>query len=73
MRRRLWYVYIMRVVVVTGGLGSGKSTAAERFRAKGAFVVDLDDVAVKLLAPGSAVLERVVAAEFGDGHPARGR
>lgn len=60
----LWYVYIMRVIVVTGGLGSGKSTAADHFRAKGAFVVDLDDVAVKLLAPESALLARV-AAEFG--------
>jgi len=55
----------MRVIVVTGGLGSGKSTAAGYFRSKGAIVVDLDDVAVKVLAPGSAVLARVVA-EFGD-------
>lgn len=54
----------MRVVVVTGGLGSGKSTAAKHFAAKGAVVVDLDDVAAKVLAPGSAVLGRV-AAEFG--------
>ena len=54
----------MRVVVVTGGLGSGKSTAAAHFRDKGAAVVDLDDVAHKLLAPGSDLLKRV-AGEFG--------
>ncbi len=52
----------MRVIVMTGGLGSGKSTAAEHFRAKGASVVDLDEVGIKLLAPGSALLERVAEA-----------
>jgi dephospho-CoA kinase len=64
----------MRVIVVTGGLGSGKSTAAEYFRTRGAFTLDLDDVAAKLLGPGSALLKRV-AGEFGgdeillaDGH-----
>ena len=61
---RVWYVYNMRVIVVTGGLGSGKSTAAKYFGAKGAVVVDLDDVAAKVLAPGSDLLARV-AAEFG--------
>jgi dephospho-CoA kinase len=54
----------MRVVAVTGGLGSGKSLASEHFRAKGAFIVDLDDVGAKLLVPGSAVLDRV-AEQFG--------
>lgn len=54
----------MRVVVVTGGLGSGKSTAAQHFQEKGAVVVDLDDVAHKLLSPGSDLLKRV-ADEFG--------
>jgi dephospho-CoA kinase len=54
----------MRVIVLTGGLGSGKSTAAARFRVKGAVVVDLDDVGAKLLSPGSALLARV-ASEFG--------
>lgn len=58
----LWYAYHMRVIVMTGGLGSGKSTAAEHFRAKGASVVDLDEVGIKLLAPGSALLERVAEA-----------
>jgi dephospho-CoA kinase len=54
----------MRVIVVTGGLGSGKSTAAEHLRAKGAISVDLDQVAEKLMSPGTPLLERV-AAEFG--------
>ena len=54
----------MRVIVLTGGLGSGKSTAAEYFRSLGAVTLDLDEVAAKLLRPGSALLGRV-AAEFG--------
>jgi dephospho-CoA kinase len=58
----LWYAYHMRVIVMTGGLGSGKSTAAEHFRTKGASVVDLDEVGIKLLAPGSPLLQRVAEA-----------
>ena len=54
----------MRVVVVTGGIGAGKSTAAEYFRTLGAVVVDLDVVAAQVLQKGSAVLGRVVD-EFG--------
>ena len=57
----------MRVVVVTGGLGAGKSTAAEYFRSLGAVTLDLDEVAAKLLAPGTALLGRVADAFGGDG------
>jgi len=55
----------MLVIVLTGGLGAGKSTAAEFFRSRGAVTFDLDRIAEHVLSPGSAVLERV-AAEFGD-------
>ena len=54
----------MRVVVITGGIGAGKSTAAEFFRGLGAVVVDLDVVAAEVLRKGSATLGRV-SAEFG--------
>lgn len=54
----------MQVIVLTGGLGAGKSTAARFFRDRGAVVIDLDDVAAQLLVPGSPVLD-AVAAEFG--------
>lgn len=54
----------MHVVVLTGGLGAGKSTAAAWFAERGATVLDLDEVAKALLGPGSALLDRV-AAEFG--------
>ena len=55
----------MVVVVLTGGIGSGKSAAAEYFLGRGAVVVDLDDVATRTLAPGGDVLESVVA-HFGE-------
>ena len=54
----------MKVVVITGGIGSGKSTAAEYYRGRGAVVVDADRVADHVLEKGSPVLDRVVA-EFG--------
>lgn len=54
----------MQVIVLTGGLGAGKSTAAEFFRGRGAVAIDLDDVAAQVLAPGTPLLARV-ADEFG--------
>ena len=56
----------MFLLVITGGIGAGKSTAAEYFRKSGAFVIDLDDVASRVLSPGSATLGAVAAA-FGPG------
>lgn len=56
----------MYVLALTGGLGSGKSTAAAVFAERGALVIDLDDVAKTLLDEVPAVRDRVAAA-FGDG------
>lgn len=52
----------MHVLAVTGGLGAGKSTAAQLFEDLGAIVVDLDDVAKTLLDEAPAVRDRVVEA-----------
>lgn len=52
----------MHIIVVTGGLGAGKSTAAEYFRGRGAAVLCLDSVAHSLMAPGTDLLGRVVEA-----------
>jgi dephospho-CoA kinase len=54
----------MRTVVLTGGIGSGKSFASEYMGERGARVIDLDQVASCALAPGSRVLG-AVAAQFG--------
>lgn len=45
---------------LTGGIGSGKSTVARLLAARGAVVVDADELAREALAPGSEGLARVV-------------
>ncbi|MCA9556315.1 MAG: dephospho-CoA kinase, partial [Myxococcales bacterium] len=51
----------MRVVGLTGGIGSGKSTVAAILRALGAVVIDADVLAREAVAPGSPGLAEVVA------------
>lgn len=53
------------VVGLTGGIGSGKSTAASCFLQHGAVVIDADDISRKLTAPGSPVIDEL-AEEFGN-------
>ena len=47
------------VVGVTGGIGSGKSTAADEFARLGAAVVDTDEIARELTAPGGAAMPHI--------------
>lgn len=58
-------------VALTGGIGSGKSTVAELFASKGAFIVDADAVAREVTMPGgsvfSAILDRFGAGVVGAG------
>ena len=57
----------MKLIGLTGGAGSGKSTVAEMFRELGAVVVDADEAAHAVYAPGTPGFDAVVAA-FGDGY-----
>ena len=52
------------VVGLTGGIGSGKSAAADAFGALGATVVDTDAIAHALTAPGGAAVAEI-ARQFG--------
>jgi dephospho-CoA kinase len=54
----------MKVIGLTGGVGSGKSTVAEMLRELGATVIDADQAAHEVYAPGTRGFEAVVA-EFG--------
>lgn len=54
----------MRVVGLTGGIASGKSTFAAALRARGAAVVDADVLARAAVSPGSPALAEI-AREFG--------
>lgn len=48
-------------VALTGGIGSGKTTVAELFAARGASVIDADALSHQLTARGGAALEEIIA------------
>ena len=54
------------VVGLTGGIGSGKSAAADEFERLGATVVDTDAIARQLTEPGGAAMPHIQAL-FGNG------
>lgn len=53
------------VVGLTGGIGSGKTVASDRFKALGAPIIDTDIIAREVVEPGSPTLTQLVDA-FGD-------
>ncbi|HMK96681.1 MAG TPA: dephospho-CoA kinase [Acidimicrobiales bacterium] len=59
---RVRYFTAVLVVALTGALGAGKSTVGRALASRGAVVIDADEVAREVIAPGSpgerAVLER---------------
>jgi len=57
---------VRRLVGLTGGIGSGKSTVAALLRAKGATVVDADEVARAVVEHGEPALDALVE-RFGHG------
>ncbi len=48
-------------IAVTGGIAAGKSTVVNHLRSLGAFVIDYDVLARKVVQPGSAVLKQIVS------------
>jgi dephospho-CoA kinase len=54
----------LKLIGLTGGAGSGKTTVAEMFRKLGAAIVDADEAAHAVYAPGTPGLDAVVR-EFG--------
>ena len=55
----------MILVGLTGGIGSGKSTVSSLLAARGAEIIDADDITREVQQPGSAVVE-AIAERFGD-------
>ncbi|HMK73858.1 MAG TPA: dephospho-CoA kinase [Myxococcaceae bacterium] len=49
----------MRLVGLTGGIGSGKSTVTQMFRALGAEVIDADELAREVVRPGQPALAEI--------------
>lgn len=52
---------------LTGGIGSGKSTVADRFAELGAAIIDTDAIAHAITAPGGAAVD-ALRAHFGDAY-----
>lgn len=55
----------MYIITVTGGLAAGKGVACDYFHSRGAVVIDLDDVARRLLVPGHKIAVSLTE-EFGE-------
>jgi dephospho-CoA kinase len=51
---------VVLLVGLTGGIGSGKSTVARLLAARGAVIVDADEVARHVVEPGQPAFERLV-------------
>lgn len=51
----------MILVALTGGIGSGKSSVSTRLAERGALIIDADETAKRLQAPGGTVLAAMVA------------
>jgi len=49
----------MKVIGLTGGIGMGKSTAAQLLRERGVPVVDTDDLARQVVLPGAQALAEI--------------
>jgi dephospho-CoA kinase len=50
---------------LTGGIGSGKTTVADMFASRGAAIIDTDQIARQLTAPGGAAIPEI-RTQFGD-------
>jgi dephospho-CoA kinase len=59
----------MRLVGLTGGIGSGKSTVSEMFRTLGATVIDADQVARQVVQKGEPALAEISLRFPGTVHP----
>jgi len=55
----------MRLIGLTGGIATGKSTVDRMLEAHGATVIDADELAREAVRPGEATLERVIE-RFGE-------
>jgi len=51
----------MLVIAVTGGIGSGKSTAINFFKKRGVPVIDTDQISRELVEPGSPALDTITS------------
>lgn len=63
----------MLVIGLTGGIGSGKSTVAELFAARGVPIIDMDQIARQVVEPGQPALAQITQVFGVDILDAKGR
>jgi dephospho-CoA kinase len=61
----MWKSWAMARIGLTGGIGSGKSTVATMLAAKGAVIIDADQISREIVEPGHPALDESVSV-FGD-------
>ena len=64
-RPALWYVHPMLLVVLTGGIGAGKSSVSSALAERGAVIVDADAIVKELQEPGRPI-HRAMVERWGD-------
>ena len=50
---------MMRVIGLTGGIGTGKSTASEYLRKQGFSIIDADRISREIVEPGTLLLKEL--------------
>lgn len=55
----------MKLIVVTGGIGAGKSFVSKEFKRLGAYILDADKVSHEIMMPGGSAYNEVIK-EFGE-------
>lgn len=58
---------MMKIIGLTGGIGSGKSTVSEYLKKRGCIIIDADEMSRKMTEKGGAALAAIREA-FGDGY-----
>ena len=56
----------MRIIGITGGIGSGKTTASENLKCRGLHVIDADRIGHEIMQPGMPVLIELAMVFGGD-------
>jgi dephospho-CoA kinase len=55
------YIIAVKIIGITGGIGSGKSIVSRMIKARGFPVVDLDELAHEIIEPGKPAYEKIIS------------
>lgn len=55
------YIIVVKIIGITGGIGSGKSIVSRMIRERGFPVIDLDELAHEIIEPGKPAYDQIIA------------